>query len=151
MTMKRLAPLLLCLASFLHSAAFAGPAADALGACLADNTTGKDRKNLAKWMFLSMSAHPEMQSLSSATPEMRAEVDREMAQIVTRLLTESCLKQTKEVQAREGQAGLTSSFEYLGRIAMGELMSSPQVTASVRAYGRYLDKKKFESALGASK
>ena len=50
---------------FATSIAFSGavPAAstpiEATKTCLSDNTSGKDRKLLAKWIFLAMAAHPE--------------------------------------------------------------------------------------------
>lgn len=39
--------------------AVAGPASDALGVCMADFLNGKERKELGKWIFIGMSAHPE--------------------------------------------------------------------------------------------
>ena len=41
------------------------PAGDALGRCLADNTTGRGRKDLARWVFVSMAAHPEIRPLAA--------------------------------------------------------------------------------------
>lgn len=74
-----------------------------------------------------------------------------MAALVTRLLTVNCEKQTKEVTALEGSAGMFTAFKSLGEVAMRELMSNPDVTASVGGYAKYLDQKKLESVLGKFK
>lgn len=58
-------------AVIITTPALAGPYTDALGSCLADNTTGKDRKELARWIFVAMSAHPEMRDLSNTTHVLR--------------------------------------------------------------------------------
>jgi hypothetical protein len=42
--------------------------ADALSTCFADRTSGKDRKDLARWIFLAMAAHPEMKEQATPTP-----------------------------------------------------------------------------------
>src|SRR3982751_4847671 len=47
--------------------AIAGPASQSLGTCLADNTSGRDRKELAKWIFVAMSAHPDMKDVAGVT------------------------------------------------------------------------------------
>ncbi len=67
------------------------PPADALKACLVTNTSGQDRKDLAKWIFLAMAAHPEMKPHTNANAVAAAdESSRTMAALFTRLLIESC-------------------------------------------------------------
>jgi hypothetical protein len=149
--MKTFASLLICTSLLLSQAAFATPTTDALSTCLADNTTGKDRKDLARWIFLAMSVHPEIRSLSSATEVIRDEADRKMANLVTRLLTVNCETQTKEAVASEGNTGVFSAFKSLGEVAMRELMTNPDVTASIIGYAKYIDQKKLESVLSKAK
>ena len=88
----------------LSFAATAGPATDTLGACLADNTTGKDRKDLAKWVFVSISVHPEMKGLTTATDADREQSDKTVAALLTRLITDSCLQQARAAQ-QQGEQG----------------------------------------------
>lgn len=146
--MKIFAPLLLCASFILGQVAIASPATDGLSTCFADNTTGKDRKDLARWIFLAISAHPEIRSLSAATEATRDDANKTMAALVTRLLTVNCGTQTKEVMASDGNAGVFASFRTLGEVAMRELIGNPEVTASVMGYAKYLDQKKLESVLG---
>lgn len=149
--MKIFASLLFCLSFLIGQAAVASPATDGLSTCLADNTSGKDRKDLARWIFLAMSLHPEIRNLSAATAATRDEADKKMAALVTRLLTVNCEQQTKIVAANEGGAGMFTAFKSLGEVAMRELMGNPDVAASVGAYARYLDQKKIDSVLGKSR
>ncbi len=142
-----LSALLLSLAAVLPLSAQAGPKADALAACLGDNTTGKDRKDLARWIFIAMAAHPEIKDLSRLTPEMRTEADQGMAHIVTTLLAERCPTQAREAVQQEGSAGMMSAFKVLGELAMKELMTNAEVMQSLGAYERYLDRAKLEAAL----
>lgn len=130
----------------LASSAIAGPATEALGTCLSDNTTGKERKDLAKWVFIGMSAHPDMQGLSNITDANREDADRMLASIVTRLMTENCRSQAKAAMEKEGAASFQSAFAAIGKLAMQELMSDPKVHASFTNYSKYLDSNKINSA-----
>ena len=40
---------------------------EALSRCLADNTSGRDRKDLARWVFFAMAAHPEIKQYTVPT------------------------------------------------------------------------------------
>jgi len=135
--------------AFLASqpAVAAPPVPNKLGECLKDSTSGKDRKDLARWIYMAMSAHPDMASLTTATPAQRVEVNKEMAQLVTRLLLENCSAQTRAVLQSDGSQGMLSAFQSLGEVAMMELMSNPDVSATITGYTKFLDQQKFEAIL----
>ena len=128
------------------SGATAGSATDALSTCVADNTTGKDRKDLAQWVFVAMSAHPEIQPLSHVTEANRDELDRKLAALATRLVTESCQAEAKAAIKSEGPDSFKAAFGVLGQLAMQELMSNPSVNEAFGRYAKYLDNAKFEKA-----
>ena len=128
------------------SPATAGSATDALSTCMADNTTGKDRKDLARWIFVTMATHPEIQRFSNITEANRDELDKALAAMVTKLVTESCRTEAK-VAIEEGGASFEAAFEVIGKLAMQELMSNPSVNSSFTRYTKFLDKAKFNSAL----
>ena len=89
-------------------------AAGALKQCVADNTSGKDRKELAKWIFLAMAAHPEIKQYANADAAAVDETSRTIAGLVTRLLTESCLNETRAVvQGGQGSRSFQFAFEGL--------------------------------------
>ena len=135
------------LSTLAHTQALAGPSTEALTNFLADNTTGKERKELAQWVFVSMAAHPEIRPLSNVSDATRQVADQNMARIATKLITESCIKETKTAINTDGNAALEQAFGALGKLAMQELTSNPAVTASFSGYIRYMDKSKFEAAL----
>ena len=125
-------------------------AVNALKTCLADNTSGKDRKELAKWIFLAMAAHPEMKPHAAANvPAAADESSRTIAAMVTRLLTESCLSETKAVM-RIGQLAQSMEFAFqgLGELAMQELMTDQAVSDSMGLFERYLDQKRMTDVFG---
>jgi hypothetical protein len=138
--------LLLSTASF---SAFADSAANDLATCMTDNTTGKDRKDMARWIFIAMAAHPEMKDISAVTPEAREAASKEMAALVTRLLTEQCVAQARALfaQGNGSTNALVTSFGALGQVAMHELMADPRVNAATGEFTKYLDRQKFEAAL----
>lgn len=127
--------------------ALAGPAADTLGACLADHTSGKERKDLAKWIFVAMSAHPEMNGLSRVDAGVRDGSDRALAAIFTRLLTQDCVDPARQALAAEGAAAYRVAFGKLGELAMQEIMSNPGVSASMGGFEKYVPQDKVAAAL----
>jgi hypothetical protein len=147
--MKRIISVLaavLISSTILASSATAGPATEALSSCMADNTTGKDRKDMARWIFVGMSAHPEIQSLSNVTETNRDQLDRMLAAMVTRLLTENCRAQAKMAIEKEGGEALKTAFSVMGKLAMQELMTNSEVNSSFTRFAKYLDESKIYSA-----
>lgn len=125
----------------------AGPATDALGTCLADNTSGKERKTLARWVFIAISAHPAISDASAVTASMRDDADRDMAALVMNLLSERCTAETARAMRVEGARSLEGAFESLGKLAMVELMSNPEVAQSISSYAKHLDTDRLDSIL----
>lgn len=133
-------------ATFMPAISFAGPTTDALASCVADNTTGKDRKDLAKWVFVAMSAHPEIKPLSKASDAVKESLDKNLASLATKLITESCRAEAHQAFSTEGEKSFEFAFHALGRLAMQELTTNPAVSASFSNYVKYLDRSKFEAA-----
>jgi hypothetical protein len=123
---------------------------DALRTCVADNTSGKDRKDLARWVFLAIGAHPEMKQHFGADATRAAdESSRTMAALVTRLLTDSCANETRAVvKAGQGQQSMQVAFQGLGQLAMQELMTDKSVQESMSLFERYLDQKRLAEVMG---
>jgi hypothetical protein len=122
---------------------------EALKGCLADATSGRDRKDLAKWIFLAIAAHPEMKQ--HAAPGLAAaatESSKTVAALVTRLLTDSCAKEAKAVMSTgDGGAAMRLAFERLGQLAMAELMTDKDVQEAMGGFARYLDMSRLTPAL----
>lgn len=140
--------LFFALALLLGLSGIAHAQSDALATCLADSTTGKDRKELARWIFVAMSAHPGMRDLAANSPETSEQINKTMGALVTRLLTESCPREVQAVvKGTESAQGMRSAFEALGRLAMAELTSNADVAASISKFEGYVDRPKVSAVL----
>lgn len=140
---------LLLMVLCIHPTVHANPTTDALGKCLSDNTNGKERKDLAKWIFVAMSAHPEVGQLAQASPQAIESAQRTIGVLVTRLISGDCPSEMRAVVKAVGTEGIRISFEHLGRMAMHELMSDPQVNQAIGGFERYVDKAKVEPVLSS--
>lgn len=121
---------------------------ESLSKCLADNTSGRDRKDLARWVFFAMAAHPEIKKYSS--PDLAAdsdEVDKTMAGTFTRLLADSCPAETQAAFKQGGAKAIEVAFQTLGRLAMKELMSDQDVIANMSKFEKLFDQNKLTKVL----
>ena len=132
----------------MPTVAQAQPSAQDLSQCLADNTTGRDRKDLARWVFLAMASHPEIKKFTSAAATAGAEeADRTTAALFTRLLSVSCVAQTQAAIKEGGAGSIQAAFQTLGQLAMQELVSDREVKAKMAAFEKHLDQNKINQAL----
>ena len=131
----------------ISTSTHAGPYADAIGQCFANSTTGKDRMELARWVFASMALHPDVASNTTITPQKREAINQSTGALSNRLLAENCTKEVKEAIKFEGQGALKTAFESLGKLAMQELMSHPAVGTGFSGFEKYVDMKKVKKAL----
>jgi hypothetical protein len=126
---------------------FAGPSIDALTSCLANSTTGKDRVNLAKLIFVAISAHPDVGKIANISTSNIEEINKVNADLFTRLLVTDCNEETKLAMKLENTAALRSAFESLGRLAMIELMGNQNVANGfTTGIEKYTDKEKLKKA-----
>lgn len=121
---------------------------ETLSECLSNQTTGQDRKALVKWMFIALSNHPELKSMTQITTKERETINQNMAQLITELLTKRCTTQARAIIATQGAQGLEASFKSLGEIAMRELTFNPEFITGIAEYGRYVDEEKMKQSLG---
>ena len=126
---------------------YAGPYTDTAKTCIADTTNGKDRKALARWIFLNMSVHPEMRSVAVVPEDAREQINKSMGELFTRLITENCANEFKVASKNEGTAAVTGAFEFLGMLAMQEVMSNPEVSSAFASLEKYIDRKKISSVI----
>jgi hypothetical protein len=118
----------------------------ALSTCMVDNLDGKERKNLAKWVFFAMGAHPEIKSYLKVTPgDLRAN-DKYVGSLITRLLTVDCSDRLKTAYDAD-PSSVESAFEVVGKVAMQELMTSNEVNEALSTYIQFTDTAKIEKLL----
>ncbi|MBU3020368.1 hypothetical protein [Aestuariibacter sp. A3R04] len=140
--MKKLLVALVLSAATLASASVT---ANQLGQCLVDSLNGKERKELAKWIYFSMAAHPDITDFSNITPADRESTDKAIGALVTRLLGEDCPTQFKAAMAVDPMA-TQRAFELVGQVAMGELMQNEAVTRSISNYANHMDLSVIQAA-----
>ena len=106
--------------------------------CFSDSTTGKDRKNLAKWLFTLMALHPEVSTISTISMKDREEVEKTVGLLFNRLFTE-CKGEVKASFEAGDTSSAKAGFEYLGRLAMQELMADGNVNNGYSGVNKYID------------
>lgn len=146
--MKKVIFIITLLASTLIStSAISSPASAALGSCMVDSLNGKEKKRLAQWIYFAMSLHPEIKIYSNITDNMQDDTNKYIGNLITRLLTEDCEMEAKIVLKKESTAALSRAFELVGKVAMQELMADKNVSSSISAYAKYLDKDKLNALM----
>jgi hypothetical protein len=141
-----LVPLFFALLPF---AAHAQQPVEAFSKCVAENTTGRDRKDLAKWMFVAMGAHPEMRAIASLPPSAAEDASRAFGRMFTKLVTETCPKEARAAVSAVGSSAIQAAFTVLGQLAMQELMTDPDVAAGMSLVDKYIDSEKVQATLGS--
>ncbi len=132
--------------------AHAQDGSDALGKCLVDSSTGKDRAIFTQWMFMALAANPAVKDLTNIPADRRDQTDREMAGVMNRLVLVDCRKEAARALKLGGPGAVSKSFEGFGRIAVTDLMGDRDVDAALGRFSRYIDQNgwaKFTSGAGA--
>jgi hypothetical protein len=125
----------------------ANPKIEAAKRCLGDNTTGKERKELAKWIFIAIAAHPEIRDLSNVTPDISDKSSQSTGLLMNSLILDKCSQEMRALISESGPSAVELPFKFLGELAMKELMTDPSVTASIQGFIRYYDKEKADKVL----
>lgn len=118
--------------------------AQELGTCFIDSLTGKERKELVKWMYFSMSAHPELKPHTNISLEDRQDSHQTIAKLITRLFVEDCPNEARAARKTDPQA-LKKAFELVGKVAIQDMLTDKAVRAAVNDYTRFLDREKIKS------
>jgi hypothetical protein len=122
-----------------------------LSQCLAETTSGKDRKDLARWVFFAMASHPEIKQFTTPSAAgAEAETNKTMADLFTRLLADSCMRQAQAAFKEGGAKAIEIAFQTLGQLAMQELMTNPDVNASMARFEKSLDQSKLSRVFAAN-
>ena len=123
---------------------FAGPFADEMAKCLVTSTNNRDRNKLIKWIFKVYSDHPEVSYMVDLSDREKKVIDKEMADLFTRLLSEDCLDESKKAQKYEGDIVFFNAFQILGQTAAKGFMGNPDVKRSMNKFSELIDIKKLD-------
>ena len=116
---------------------------DNLSNCLVKSTTDADKKVLLQWTFVALSAHPDLQSFSQVTTEQRDGLDKNLAQVLQRILVDQCSAETKAVIQTDGLQAVGDSFQELGQETGEQILKTPEIKDQYKGLVRYLDLSKL--------
>ncbi len=123
----------------LASQAQAGPYADELKKCLVESSSPKDLTLLVRWIAKAINAHPHLSDISSLSERKKAEIDQQLARYFERVLFQDCSAPARDLIKYENADGMRVAFEFLGQIAMKQVMEDPKVTQSVSDFSKYFN------------
>ena len=131
----------------LSPLATSGEYTDKLSECLLTATTEEDKLSLVKWMFTAMALHPAVEGIADISLSAREQANREMAELIIKLLGRSCFSETRQALANEGSLALQTSFSVLGQVAATNLFSDPNVAAGLASLETYISAEDLENQL----
>mgnify|MGYP001200939504 FL=1 len=118
---------------------FAGPFTDDFAKCLVTKTTAQEKTDLVKWIYVTISFHPQLSQMSNLTAEDVEMANIRVADYMTNVFAYKCNDELNQAIKYEGEESVFYAFELLGELAMGELMQDQGVTAASELFIQYVD------------
>ncbi len=152
--MKKVIVMIALMVGFSANAA-AGEHATRLSQCLSANTTEADKAVLTRWVFSTLSKHPNLASnpnmndLVSVARDIRSGADREMAQLVEKFIYDKCNEELKAAVKNEGPAAIQTSLRGYVEQTGRDILNHPSITGSVAGIATQMDFSKMLQALMA--
>ena len=122
---------------------FAGPFGDEMAKCLVTSTSNRDRTKLVKWMFRVYGEHPEVSYMVDLSDREKKVIDKDIADVFTRLLSEDCVDETKKALDYEGDNVVFTAFSILGQAAAEGFNDDPNVKRSISKFTEFIDIEKL--------
>ena len=117
----------------------AGPYTDDFAKCLVTKTTAQEKTDLVKWIYVTISFHPQLSQMSNLTAEDVEMANIRVADYMTNVFAYKCNDELNQAIKYEGEESVFYAFELLGELAMGELMQDQGVTAASELFIQYVD------------
>lgn len=140
---KILCALSVCSALLVPVAAHSAQEAEQLGACMTDALSGKERKDLAKWIFFSMSTHSSIKNYTNVPDNDIDTSNKQIGGLISRLLTGDCPEIARAAMQAQGSKAFEYAFGVVGQVAMQELMTEKSVSEALSQYEKHLDHEKL--------
>mgnify|MGYP000035036227 FL=1 len=137
--MKKLAIFIFIFAISTNFNSYAGPFTDDFAKCLVTKTTNQEKKDLVKWIYVTISFHPQLNQMSNLTAEDVEMANIRVADYMTNVFAYKCNDELNQAIKYEGEESVFYAFELLGELAMGELMQDEGVTAASELFIQYVD------------
>ena len=137
--MKKLISFLYIILISINPNSFAGPFTDDFAKCLVTKTTAQEKTDLVKWIYVTISFHPQLSQMSNLTAEDVEMANIRVADYMTNVFAYKCNDELNQAIKYEGEESVFYAFELLGELAMGELMQDQGVTAASELFIQYVD------------
>lgn len=118
---------------------FAGPFGDDMSKCLVLATSSKDNSLLGRWLVRVYGEHGESKDLTNLSDYNKEQIDKDVARLFTRLLSEDCEVETKKALKFEGDMVMFNAFRTLGEVAGKELLEDKNVSKAINKFTEYVD------------
>ena len=122
----------------------AGPFVDDMAKCLVRSTSSKDNILLGRWLVRVYGEHSESKGLTYISDYNKKIIDRDVAKLFTRLLTQDCEYEVKKAYKYEGLSVMSNAFQVLGEVAGKELLEDRNVSKAINKFTEYVDYEKLE-------
>lgn len=119
--------------------------AQALETCFVDSLTGKERKALVKWMFFSMSTHPELTAYSQISAEDLLASKKEFGALITRLMVEDCYNESKTALHTDPRA-IQKAIALIVKLPIKDLVANTAVRSAISDSAKHVDQAKIKQA-----
>lgn len=110
-------------------------------------TTAQEKTDLVRWIYVTMSFHPQLMDLSNLTADDVEMVNIRVADYMTNVFAYKCNEELNMAIDCEGEESVYYAFELLGEIAITELMEDQGVSAASELFIDYIDLSIFEQIL----
>lgn len=131
----------------LAAPGFTGVYTDDLSRCLVEKSSSDDKSLLVKWIFVAMAQHPSVSSMTKITADDVESNNKAAGGLFMKLLTDTCVEESKKALKFEGQVALQQAFQVLGQVAGRDLMSAPEVATMMAGLSKHVDEKKLEALM----
>ena len=131
--------MLLWVSSFGISTAYASSKSAQLSQCLVAASDAADKTVVLQWTFAALAQHPDLKAMSSVTTSQKEQLDKNLAQVLQRILVEQCSAQTKALIQSDGLEAVGESFQQLGIITGNEILNTPELKQQLQQVLKHVD------------
>lgn len=144
---KRLAAYALIMALLPSSAALAGIYTDDLTKCLVKSSSPSDQTAFDVWLFSAMISHSSLRPYANISEGQREQASKAVAALLVRLVTTDCRQESVAAVRNEGASSFVAAFSVLGQVAVQQMMNDAEVSRTMSAMDKYLDRAKLNDVL----
>ena len=123
---------------------YSGPFSDEFSRCIVTKTTSQEKTDLVKWIYVTISFHPQLKGMSNITSDDVEIANIRVADYMTNVFAYKCNDEMMDAIKFEGEESAMQAFKLLGEIAMMEIMGEQNVSFASELFIQYLDEQFFE-------